>query len=242
MTYQRRGLRQHLATRVRSVTDVTGHLREVELAGPELARLRCRPGAHLVVRIPDARRVYSIWRHDPGSASLALRVVLHDAGGPGCAWVRGLAAGDRIEVEAPRSKITLDETAAFHLFVGDETGAVPLLAMRAALHHLSRGGAAVHGVFEAAGPAHEVPGADAVPALPWVHRGTASAVASRVLLRAVQALDLPSRGGVAYVAGESETCRLVQRHLVEQRGWSPRQLRVQQQWAAGRPGFGAGRD
>jgi hypothetical protein len=34
----------------------------------------------------------------------------------------------------------------------------------------------------------------------------------------------------------------VQRHLVEQRGWSRWSVHVQPQWAAGRPGFGAGRE
>ncbi len=239
MTYPRRAARPVLPARVRSVTDVTGGMRQIELAGPDLARLRYRPGAHLVVHVPDgagvARRVYSLWRHGP---SLAIRVALHDAGGPGCTWARAVTAGDRISVEPPRSKITLDERARFHLFAGDETGAVPLLAMRAAV----RGPAAVHGVFEAAGPDDEVPGADGVPPMSWVHRGKTSAVASRVLLAAVQALELPPGAGAAYVAGESATCRLVQRHLVEQRGWSPRAVHVQQQWAPGRPGFGAGRD
>jgi NADPH-dependent ferric siderophore reductase len=97
-------------------------MRQIELTGPGLARLRCRPGAHLVVRIPGARRVYSIWRHDPRSASLSIRVALHDAGGPGCEWAAEAAVDDRISVEMPRSKMTLEEGARFHLLVGDETG------------------------------------------------------------------------------------------------------------------------
>jgi NADPH-dependent ferric siderophore reductase len=242
MTFARRAARPLLRTRVRSVTDVTGHLREITLAGPELPRLTCRPGAHLVVRVPagggHARRVYSIWRHDPGTASVTLRVMSHPAGGPGCDWARTAAPGDRVDLEPPRSKITLDEAAAFHLFAGDETAAVPLLAMRAALPR----SAAVTGVFESGRPDDEVPGADGAPALPWVHRGAASPVASHVLLRAVRELDLPPGPGAAYVAGESGTCRLVQRYLVEVRGWPRRAVRVQQQWAPGRPGFGAGPD
>lgn len=211
-------------------------MREITLTGPDLPRLRIRPGAHLVVRLPQARRVYSVWRHSPREASLTLRVLLHDAGGPGCVWAREIAVGDRVTVEQPRSKITLDETAAFHLFVGDETGAVPLLAMR-------RGATSpVLGVFEAAGPQDEVPGFPGLSALPWVHRGGASAVASRVLLRAVQELSLPAGRGAAYVAGESDTCRLIQRHLVEQRGMSRRAVHLQPQWSPGRPGFGAGTD
>jgi NADPH-dependent ferric siderophore reductase len=72
--------------------------------------------------------------------------------------------------------------------------------------------------------------------------GRAPAIASRILLRATQDLQLPAGAGAAYVAGESDTCRLVQRHLVEQRGWPRRSVHVQPQWAAGRPGFGAGEE
>lgn len=223
-------------------------MRQLELVGPDLPHLRIRPGAHLVVQVPagagHARRVYSIWTHDPRAAALTIRVAMHHRAGPGYAWAGSVVPGDRITVEAPRSKITLDETAAFHLFVGEETAAVPLLAMQAALHRTARGGTArpAFGVFEASGPDDEVPGVDGVTALPWVHRGASSAVASRVLLRAVQELELPAGTGAAYVAGESDTCRLVQRHLVEQRGWPRRAVRMQPQWAAGRPGFGAGGD
>jgi NADPH-dependent ferric siderophore reductase len=233
-----------MPTRVRSVRDLTPHMREIELVGPDVPRLRLRPGAHLVARLPDggARRVYSIWRHDPRASLLVLRVALHDAGGPGCTWARTVAPDDRLTVEPPRTKITVDPSATFHLFAGDETGAVPLLAMRAALHRATGGAADIHGVFEAAGPADEVPDVDGLPPLPWVHRGSSPAVASRVLLRAVQDLDLPPTGGAAYLAGESDTCRLLQRHLVEQRGWNRHAIRVQPQWAPNRPGFGAGRD
>lgn len=226
--------RAPLPTRVRSVTEVAAHVREIELIGPDLPRLHPRPGAHLVVRVPapdgEARRVYSIWRHR-GSA-LTIRVVLHHTGGPGCAWASSVTPGDRITLEPPRSKITIDPAAAFHLFIGEETGAVPLLAMRAAVPH----GAPVFGVFEGAA----MPGFEGVPPLPWVDRGRTPATASRVLLRAVQELDLPPGAGAAYVAGESDTCRLIQRHLIEQRHWPRRSVHLQPQWAPGRTGFGAG--
>lgn len=245
MTRPGRTARTALPARVRSVADVTPHMRAIELIGPDFARLRHRAGAHLVVRVPDgdrtARRVYSVWDRTPGSSALTIRVARHDAGGPGCVWARAVRPGDRVTVEPPRSKITLADSAAFHLFIGDETGAVPLLSMRAAAHRTAAARPA-YGVFEAATPDDEMPGADGVPPLPWVHRGGAPAVASRVLLRAVQDLDLPAGTGTAYLAGEAETTRLIQRHLVEQRGWPRRSVLVQPQWATGRPGFGAGPD
>ncbi|MEV4351978.1 siderophore-interacting protein [Actinoplanes sp. NPDC049596] len=167
---------------------------------------------------------------------MVLRVALHDLGTPGCAWALKSTPGDRLTLEPPRTKITIDPTARHHLFLGDETGAVPLLAMYAALPRT----AVAHGVFEAATPADEVP--LPAPTFRWVHRGQASAVASRIFLRAVQDLELPPAPGAAYIAGESDTCRLLQRHLIEQRGWPRRAVHPQPQWSPNHPGFGAGRD
>jgi NADPH-dependent ferric siderophore reductase len=71
----------------------------------------------------------------------------------------------------------------------------------------------------------------------WVHRGTASAANSAVLLRAVRQLTLPSRPGVAYVAGETGTCSAVLRHFLHERGWPRTAVRVQTHWAPGKTGL-----
>jgi len=237
--------RRVCSTRVESVTDVGGLVREIRLRGPALAGWRCPPGAHVVVHVPtDAgpvRRVYSVWHGDPRSALVCLRLAVHAAGGPGTAWAQHAAPGDAVDVEPPRSKIGLAVGAAYHVFVGDETGAVPLLAMSAAVHR-SVGPAAVPviGVLETPTAASEMPGVPGVPPLPWVHRGRASAVTSPVLVRALRELRLPPGVGAAYLAGEAGTCRLLARHLVETRGWPRSAVKVQPQWAPGKPGFGAG--
>jgi len=242
------GQRWQVPTRVHSVVDVNNHIREIRLRGPGLAGPRCSPGAHVVVRVTAgtgyARRVYSIWLSSPQHALAVLRLAMHGDGAPGCVWARTVKPGDDVVIEPPRSKITIDPAAAFHLFAGDETAAVPLLAMHAAIHRSAAPECRppVVGVFEAGDAGAEVPGVPDVPPLPWVHRGGASAVASPVLLDAVRDLELPAGTGTAYLAGESMTCRLLQRHLVEERGWPRRSVRVQQHWAPGRPGFGAGAD
>jgi len=236
-----------LPTRVHSVLAVGDQMREIRLRGPGLAQLRCQPGAHVVVHVPTAagpaRRVYSIWQRSPQHALISLRVAIHGADAPGCAWALTVEPGDAVTIEPPRSKITIDPAAAFHLFAGDETAAIPLLAMHAAIHRSdSDEPPRVIGVFEAATAEAEVPGGSGVPPLPWVHRGAASAVASPVLLKAVRELDFPPGPGTAYLAGESRTCQLLQRYLIEVRGWPRRSVKVQPHWAPGRPGFGAGPD
>lgn len=211
---------------------------EIRLRGPALGTVGAKPGAHVPVEVPvegakaPVLRTYSVWAHDRTAASLTLRVVAHSPGGPGSHWAATADVGQRLRIGLPRNRIALEPDARYHVFVGEETGAVPLLAMLAAL-----GPAAVaFGVLETVDAASELSIPNGAP-LEWVHRGSASAVNSPVLLRAVRRLDLPDRPGVAYVAGESATCRAVSRHLVGERGWPRYAVRTQAQWTPGHCGL-----
>jgi NADPH-dependent ferric siderophore reductase len=241
----RAGERTTIRVRVHSVVDVNPRMREIRLQSPALGRLRFGVTSHVVVRVPvaggTARRVYSVWAPDRASGVIRLRIALHGGVTPGCGWALSATAGDEVLIEPPRTKIAIDPRAPYHLLIGEETAAVPLLSMRAALYHSDDARGSVYGVLESPGPETEVPGARGVPALPWVHRGDAPATGSAVLVRAIRELSLPGGPGVAYVAGESLTCRLLQRHLVEERGWPANAIKMQQHWAAGKLGFGAGR-
>ncbi|GFH38216.1 siderophore-interacting protein [Streptomyces pacificus] len=227
-----------LEVRVAAVRDVTPGMRELVLTGPALAVLRGRPGAHLPLEVPDGDgaprlRTYSVWTHSPSRATLALRIALHRPGGPGSRWAGSAVMGDRTRVGVPRNRITLEPRARYHVFIGEETGAVPLLAMLAALP----AEAAVCGVLETAGPDGEFSAPHGPHRLPWVHRGRASPVGSRVLLAAVRRLQLPPEPGIAYVAGEAATCRAVVRHLCGERAWPRYAVKTQVHWAAGRTGI-----
>lgn len=223
--------------RVVECADVTPGIREIRLRGPALGMVASKPAAHLPVRIvvPDGDavlRTYSVWHHDRATATLALRVVAHSPGGPGSRWAAGVTVGERLRIGLPRNRITLDPAAPYHLVVGEETGAVPLLAMLAALPP----SAATTGVLETTDAAHEL----SIPdhrEVAWVHRGRASAANSPVLLKAVRGLDLPATPGVAYVAGESGTCAAVLRHLLRERGWPRHAVKVQTHWTPGRVGL-----
>lgn len=175
--------RPQFLTRVHAVADVNDHVREIWLRGPALAAWRCSPGAHVVVRVPaggaQARRVYSLWLTRPEQSLAVLRIVIHSGDAPGCAWARAVRPGDLVAVERPRSKIIIDPSADFHLFAGDETAAVGLLAMRAAIRRGSAASARpahIIGVFEASDQGSEVPGLPVEDPPMWVHRGRASPV------------------------------------------------------------------
>ncbi|MET9801702.1 siderophore-interacting protein [Streptomyces sp. NPDC006368] len=227
-----------LDVKVAGVRDVTPGMRELTLTGPALAVVRSKPGAHLPLEVPDADgvprlRTYSVWAHSPSRATLTLRIALHRPGGPGSRWAGSAVTGDRTRVGVPRNRITLDPRARHHVFIGEETGAVPLLTMLAALP----AGAAACGVLETTGPDGEFSAPYGPRGLPWVHRGRTSAVGSRVLLEAVRRLRLPPEPGIAYVAGEATTCRAVVRHLCGERAWPRYAVKTQVHWAAGRTGI-----
>ncbi len=50
-------------------------------------------------------------------------------------------------------------------------------------------------------------------------------------------LTLPGSDGAAYVAGEARTCRAVRDHLVRERGWDRRSIKVKPFWAPGKRGL-----
>ncbi|WP_063713866.1 siderophore-interacting protein [Amycolatopsis nigrescens] len=220
---------------VSEVHDVTPEMREITLRGPALRMVASKPGAHLPVEIPGGEpelRTYSVWAHRPADASLTLRVALHHPGGPGSRWAGGVTTGTRVRIGVPRNKIVLDPGARYHVFAGEETGSVPLLAMLAALPS----DAEVFGVLETTGPEAEPPAPAGARTLGWVHRGRTPAAGSPVLVRAVRGLDLPRAHGVAYVAGEAATCRAVLRLLID-RGWPRQAVKVQTHWTQGRCGL-----
>jgi dimethylamine monooxygenase subunit B len=107
---------------VARTADPAPGIREITLVSPDGARLPAAPpGAHVVVECGEARNAYSLVGTDP--YVLAVR-----AQGAGSRWLHRLAAGDRVEVSAPRSTFAPVRTARRHLLVAGGIGVTPLLA------------------------------------------------------------------------------------------------------------------
>ncbi|MFI5960255.1 siderophore-interacting protein [Cryptosporangium sp. NPDC051539] len=195
-------------------TPVSDALHEVTLTAPQFAGWESKPGQSVRLMFGlSALRTYSIWSR--AGSELVLRGLGHHGRGPGSAWMASARAGDTVSMTKPRGVFGLDPGAPWHLFAGDESGSVPLLAMRAELPSH----AVVHGVLEGSGADGE---------LPWVSGGLAAAVRS---------LDLPDEPGVAYLAGEQAVCLEIRRYLREERGWPRRAVRVSAHWAPGKRGL-----
>ncbi|MFI0446772.1 siderophore-interacting protein [Actinomadura sp. 6N118] len=219
---------------VTQVEPIAERMRRIRISGPELRDLDWVPGMHIRLRVCDPRRpgtwlrgflrTYSIWDYS-AEGHLDMCILDHPAAGPGALWSRRAHVGDVAVFMRPEGRFVLRQDAPYHLFTGDETAAVAFGAMLRALSP----SAIVHGVILADRPGDQLPLARS-DRLTWVYRPDE-------LPDAVLSLDFPGEPGVAYVAGEARTCQAVRGHLVNERGWSRRDVVVKPFWAPGRRGM-----
>jgi NADPH-dependent ferric siderophore reductase len=209
-------------------------MRRLTVTAPGLADLDYQSGQDLMlaVPVPDGstfRRRYTIRAHRPEDGTLDLDVVLH-GGGPGAAWAGAARPGDQVEAIGPRGKVTVDQGAAWHLFVGDDSALPASLAMAGSLAtpELSLV------VLEVdPGNRQEAVARDGRPVpVRWLDRAGADPASGTALVAAVGALELPAGPGHAYLAGELAVVADLRRLLVE-RGLEPGQISAKPYWRAG---------
>ncbi len=149
-------------------------------------------------------------------------------------WAAAAAPGDPVTFWGPRGTFVLEPAAPYHVFAGEETGAVAIQPMLRALPD----DATAFACLEADTAADELPPTEPARwAVRWVHRLGRPAGPSSGLVDAVKQLELPTEAGMAYFAGEAMTCRALRDHFVRDRGWPPRRVRVKPFWAPGKKGL-----
>ncbi|MFI0350444.1 siderophore-interacting protein [Actinomadura sp. 9N407] len=229
-----------------TVTDagmVTPTMRRIRLVADEPIDFAYVPGQHVRVQINDplsvsgllrpgeTLRTYTIWELVPEERAVELRVHLYDGDGIGLKWMRAAASGERVTLWWPQGDF-FTRPAPFHLFVGEETAGAAFGPMLRALDP----SAVVYGLLESESPEHDLP----MPGphrLRRVYRHGAPAASSRTLRTAIAELELPDGDGAAYLAGEARTCQMVRDHLVRERGWDRRSIKVKPFWAPGKRGL-----
>ncbi len=162
---------------------------------------------------------------------LVIDFVVHGDEGLAGPWAAGARPGDRLVVSSPGGGYAPDSSADWHLFIGDES-AIPAIA--AALETLSP---------DALGAAFlEVQSADEQLALTapagveitWVHRGSAVAGATSVLVDAVGAWHPLDGRGHVFAHGEREAMKAMRDLVFTRWGLSREQVSLSGYWAYGR--------
>jgi NADPH-dependent ferric siderophore reductase len=173
-------------------------------------------------------RDYTPRRYDTNE--LVIDFALHDAG-PATNWAAQAEPGQQLAVGGPRGSFVVPDDFDWYLFVGDET-ALPAIGRR--LEEL-RGGARAIVVAAIAGPEEEQSfHSRADVETVFVHRPLSRADDPAPLLDAVRALALPRSGdGYAWAAGESQTAKLLRRHLVDERGLEKTWVKAAGYWKRG---------
>lgn len=176
-------------------------------------------------------REYTVRRFDPAERVLDVRVLLH-GNGPVSRWAAGAQVGDRVGVTGPRTSEIMPDGFANYLFVGDLT-AVPAIARW--LSVLPEG--AMAQVLIAARSEEDVVEFHCSEPI-WVFWLTDLAVPEAdYLVRPLKELELYSQDTFAWVAGEAEAMRKVQRVLLDDIGIGRDDVKVTGYWRREQPDF-----
>ena len=217
-------------------TVITPSMRRIRCTAPGLADLSYLPGQDLMLSVPAPggttyRRRYTIRSFEPEVPAVDLDMVLH-GDGPGALWAASVQPGAHIEAIGPRGKVTVDPTADWHLFAGDDSALPASLAMAESLDGPARALVVleVDGVDDQQ-PAH-APGGWEVP-VQWLHRGGADPASGANLVAALGALALPAGRGHAYLAGELGVVAAMRAALLA-RGLEAGQISAKPYWRHGR--------
>lgn len=163
---------------------------------------------------PVGRR-YTIRWWDGATRRLAIDFVVHGDVGTAGRWADRARTGDRLQIVGPTGGYAPEPAADAHLMVGDES-ALPAIA--AALERVPPG-VPVQAVLLVHDADHHLaldcPGTLDIT---WLHRAEATHGDRDQLLRAVEALDLPSGHLQVFVHGEAAEVRSVRRLLLAKRG------------------------
>lgn len=167
-------------------------------------------------------RDYTPRRFDAASRELTIEFALHGTG-PVADWAAHAGVGQRVTIAGPRGSMIVPLDYDWHLFVADETG-LPAIARR--LEELPIGSQAL--VFAQVGdPAdRRVFDSAADVSVRWFD-------ATKAMLDAVRALDLPAGDGYAWCAGEAGAMATLRRVLVDDKGHDRHAIRAAAYWKRG---------
>ncbi|QUW19027.1 siderophore-interacting protein [Agrococcus sp. Marseille-Q4369] len=163
--------------------------------------------------------------------SFAIDVVVHGDQGLAGPWAARVQPGERVVFGGPGGAFAPDETAAWHLFLGDESSLPAIARSVESLPATARGAA----LIEVRDGSEELPfSAPDGFEVRWLHRGEASADTVGLLADQTAALELPEGRGQVFAHGERESMKALRDELLVRRGLERSQVSLSGYWALGR--------
>jgi NADPH-dependent ferric siderophore reductase len=241
---------------VKTVRDVTPHMRRLTLLGERVERFLPLDALHLniLVQRPDVQepqwptvgsdgliqwsdpakrpefRKYTVRSVDVAAGTMNLDFVIHSDAGPGSSLAQSAKPGDRIGIAGPGGGGLAD--ADWYLFVGDETALPAIARMLEALSDEATGLAFIEVADEAeVQPLRHPVGLKVT----WLFRGGAPAGTANLLLPAMEGAAFPSGEERVYVwAGcEFDDFRAIRKHVRSERGLQKHEHLVVSYWRRG---------
>ncbi|PXA74321.1 NADPH-dependent ferric siderophore reductase [Caulobacter sp. D4A] len=234
-----RRVRHEVRRRVLTVTAVErlspGMLRLV-FASPDLADfVSAGFDDHIKLFFPieggePAMRDYTPRSFDNAAATLVIDFAVHEAG-PATAWALSAKVGDTLNIGGPRGSVLIPEALPWLVLIGDET-ALPAIGRR--LEEAQDGETiATLAIVDAADDALAVETKAAWTPHWLVRDGSDDTQALTAALDAVLPAD---KEGFIWLAAEARVAKALRAHLVEVRGFSPKQIKAAGYWVRGAEG------
>ena len=174
-------------------------------------------------------RTYTV--REATADSIAIDFVVHGEQGLAGPWAGRVQPGERVAFGGPGGAFAPDESADWHLFVGDESALPAIARALESLPAHARGIA----LLEARDASEEIPlTRPAGVEVRWLHRGDAGQQSTRVLAEAVAGLDWLDGRVQVFAHGERESMKALRDELFGRRGLERAQVSLSGYWALGR--------
>jgi NADPH-dependent ferric siderophore reductase len=176
-------------------------------------------------------RTYTVRSWDDVAKELTIDFVHHGDDGIAGPWAASAQPGDKLWFNGPGGAYSPQETADWHLLVGDESA---LPAIGAAIEALPPG-ARAKVIVEVEDETEEQKfGGSGDVELTWLHRAGRSGDRGDGLVEAVEALEFPPGEVQAFVHGEAGFVLRLRRHLFDERGLTRAQVSLSGYWRLGK--------
>ncbi|WP_020386618.1 siderophore-interacting protein [Kribbella catacumbae] len=176
-------------------------------------------------------RTYTVRSWDEAARELTIDFVHHGDEGIAGPWAAAAQPGDKLWFNGPGGGYAPQETAGWHLLVGDESA---LPAIGAAIEELPPGAhAKVFIEVEDETEEQKFSGSGDVE-LTWLHRTGGTGERGEGLVKAVEGLEFPAGDVQAFVHGEAGFVLRLRRHLFTERGLTRDQVSLSGYWRLGK--------